>query len=261
MKKIYSIMLILILMFTFVSCNEQDLPLEKNVHMNNTGVANDTSTVDDAGSTNHTEGNVPETNNKIPLHFMIDGRLYVDTGETVQGLKCGVMDRNFDKVIPQDQIPSVDGEVNFESESNGAQSGRRENRLIACVDGTWRIFAYNENNLGGVTLSVKEASPSKLTVIFQNQLRKEFTYGAWFMIEQYDETLKEWVPVEPICEYAFVSVAYPLKAAKETEQEIKFDWLYGKLETGKYRVIKDVLDVKSPGDFDQYWLMAEFTIE
>jgi len=256
MKKMYFIMLVLILLFSSVGCNEQDLPLEETVDMNDIGSTSNAESTD-----NNPGDSVPETNDKIPLQFMVDGRLYVDTGETVQGLKCGVMDRNFDKVIPQDQIPSVDGEVNFPSEPNGAQSGRRENRMIACVDGTWRIFAYNENNLDGVTLSVKEASSSKLTIIFNNQLRKEFTYGAWFMLEQYDEVIKEWVPVESICEYAFESVAYPLKAARETEQEIKFDWLYGELGTGNYRVIKDVLDSRAPGDFDQYWLMAEFTIE
>ena len=251
MKKLFTIVYLLFLMCFAVSCKEQDLPLNETVDMND----NDSTSKENVGETSSPDS-------EVPYMFMLDGKLYVDTGETETSLKCGVMDYNFTKVIPADQTPSSDGEANFKSESNGAQIGRRENRMTAFVDGVWRVFAYNENNLDGVSMTVKDATDSKLTVIYNNQLRKEFIFGEWMQIEQYDVKKGEWIPLDEICEYAaFNEIGYILQAAKETEQEVKFDWLYGKLKPGKYRIIKEVIDSGEPGDFDKYWLIAEFTIE
>ena len=188
MRKLCILSLMIFIILTLASCNEQDLPLEETVDVNDNG-ANATEVENDS-----TQNNLTEQNSPVPYQFMLNGRLYIDTGEVVNGLKCGMMDYSFEKVIPSDQIPVTDGEVNFESDPNGAQGGRRENRLTACVDGQWRIFAYNENNLDGVSMIVKEASPKKLTVVFNNQLRKTFTFGEKYMLEQYDESMIEWIP-------------------------------------------------------------------
>jgi len=44
------------------------------------------------------------------------------------------------------------------------------------------------------------------------------------------------------------------------EWNIEWDWLYGSLDTGEYRIVKNILDFRSTGDYDQYKLAAEFTI-
>ena len=50
-------------------------------------------------------------------------------------------------------------------------------------------------------------------------------------------------------------------ASDETgEWNIEWDWLYGSPDTGEYRIVKDILDFRSRGDYDQYKLAAEFTI-
>ena len=262
MKKLFTILCLLFFICFAVSCKEQDLPVNETVDMNdNDSTSKETIDIDD-NTSKETEDESSNQDKDIPYMFMLDGKLYVDTGEVETSLKCGVMDYNFKKVIHTDQIPSSDGEANFKSESNGVQIGRRENRMTAFVDGVWRIFAYNENNLDGVSMTVKDATDSKLTVIFDNQLRKEFIFGEWMEIEQYDEKNCEWISLDEICEYAaFNEIGFILQAAGETEQEVKFDWLYGKLKPGKYRIIKEVIDSGEPGDLDKYWLLAEFTVE
>lgn len=42
---------------------------------------------------------------------------------------------------------------------------------------------------------------------------------------------------------------------------IDFEWLYGKLETGRYRIIKSITDLKGTGDYTDYAFAAEFNIK
>ena len=45
------------------------------------------------------------------------------------------------------------------------------------------------------------------------------------------------------------------------EWEINWEWLYGQLPAGKYRVGKEIMDFKGPGDFEKAVYYAEFVIE
>lgn len=250
----------LFLLFVFsliiTSCNAQDLPLEQNVDINN---ENETDVSTNQNGQTDFETDEPST----PVYmFMLDDKLYVDTGEIEYGLKCGTMDRGFDRIIPVNEIPDENGEANFESDYKGAQFGRRENRMVSYVDGAWHIFAYNENSYDGVSVEITEATPTKLTLEITNHVRKELIHGEYFLIENYDEKTSQWLPADEICEYqpAFPDIAYIIKPAATTTVEVDFEWLYGALRPGVYRIVKDVIDSNGPGDFEKYWYMEEFTI-
>ncbi len=233
MKKGYVLLVCVVLMAFIVSCNRKNISSDESV-------------------------------DEIPYQFVLDGKLYVDTGETEESVKCGVMDKklSFNNVIPRNLIPTKDGEANFKSKFGGAQYGLRDNRMVAYVDDKWHIFAYNENNLDGVSMKVTEASPVSLKVRFHNQLRKEFIFGTWFLIENYNPETGTWSPIPEYCEYvAFEDIAYILKAAATTEHVVEFEWRYGELEPGTYRLVKDVIDSNLSAGYDKYWLTAEFTVE
>lgn len=42
--------------------------------------------------------------------------------------------------------------------------------------------------------------------------------------------------------------------------DVKYDWLFGKLEPGRYEIIKKVDDFRGTGDFDTYEYHAEFMV-
>lgn len=119
------------------------------------------------------------------------------------------------------------------------------------------------NNLDGVTMTVKEDSvtPSGLTAIIENESDKQCTYGEYFSLEK--ESAGTWYQVPVILEdnYGFNEIGFDLPPGDVQEWTADWEWLYGKLDAGNYRIVKDILDVRQPGDYDTYYLAAEFTIK
>ncbi len=119
------------------------------------------------------------------------------------------------------------------------------------------------NNVQGITMGIKEGTISKggLTVVFENNSEKEFTYGNYFLLEQ--EANGDWyeVPVTIEGNYGFEDIGYELKAGKTGDWKADWQWLYGELSSGKYRIIKDVLDFRKTADFDKHYMATEFEIK
>ncbi len=125
----------------------------------------------------------------------------------------------------------------------------------------WEPTTYETvNNFDGVTMTVKEgtASSAGLTVVFENESGSQCTYGEYYCLEKKINGSWYQVPVVIDGDYAFNHIAY--EVAGEREWTIDWEWLYGSLDTGEYRIVKDVLDFRGPGDYDKYYLAAEFTI-
>lgn len=59
---------------------------------------------------------------------------------------------------------------------------------------------------------------------------------------------------------AFTMEAYYLPKGEPRTLEIRWDWLYGELLPGEYRLVKTITDFRHTGDFDNYTLPAVFTI-
>ncbi len=125
----------------------------------------------------------------------------------------------------------------------------------------WEPTAYETvNNFDGVTMTVKEGtvSSASLKVVFENNSSSQCTYGEYFCLEKKINGSWYQVPVVIDGDYAFNLIAY--EVAGEREWTIDWEWLYGSLDTGEYRIVKDVLDFRDVGDYDKYYLAAEFTI-
>ncbi|QKY69359.1 immunoglobulin-like domain-containing protein [Lentibacillus sp. CBA3610] len=141
--------------------------------------------------------------------------------------------------------------------------------LVACGNGDsletkdWEVTQYDTvNNFDGISMIVKEGSisPTALTVIFENTTDKQGVYGEYFSLEK--EIEGDWYQVPTILdEYGFNDIGYELTPSEIEEFTIDWDWLYGSLDTGEYRIVKDILDFRGTGDYDKYYLAAQFTIE
>ncbi len=128
----------------------------------------------------------------------------------------------------------------------------------------WKPSTYETvNNLDGVTMNVKEGTVSStgLTVIFENNSDKQCIYSEYFFLEKKIEGRWYQVPVTLDDNYGFNDIGYDLDSSDVREWTVDWDWLYGSLDNGEYRIVKDILDFRKAGDYDKYDLTAEFTVD
>lgn len=115
----------------------------------------------------------------------------------------------------------------------------------------------------GVVLRVKDVTPAGLTLICTREggnATGEVVCGTDYYLRMKEGDT--WEPVPTVIEnYAWDGIAYPIEEGKDREFEISWEWLYGKLPAGTYRLTKGFLDVREAGDYDtgKYWV--EFEIE
>lgn len=127
----------------------------------------------------------------------------------------------------------------------------------------WKPTEFDSlNYLDGVTMTVKEetVSPSKLVVLFTNNSTRKCIFGEFFSLEK--KLNEKWyqVPVAISGNYGFNSIGYNLPPGENMEFTVDWKWLYGSLDTGEYRIVKDILDFRGTGDYDIYYLAGEFSI-
>ena len=115
--------------------------------------------------------------------------------------------------------------------------------------------------LDGVTMEVTECSDISVTVRIVNDTDKDIQCGEDFCLEVQDEETGEWRKLDEVIDNAaFNAIAYMVQKDSPYEAVIDFEWLYGKLEPGRYRIVKTVTDFRGTGDFTDYTFIAEFSI-
>ena len=117
------------------------------------------------------------------------------------------------------------------------------------------------NDLEGVTMSVKQSSvsPTGLTIVMSNRTDRSFSYGEFFSLDK--KVNDNWVEV-PVIGGAFTDPALHLNAKHTKEWDINWEWLYGELTKGDYRIIKEVFDsYEATGIYEVYPLATEFAVE
>lgn len=118
------------------------------------------------------------------------------------------------------------------------------------------------NQLAGVTMIVQEgtASTAGLTIEFENKSNRQCLYGESYCLEKSINGGWYQVPMVIDGNYAFNDIGYELASGNKSGKAVNWDWLYGHLETGKYRIVKDIIAIKDPGKNDCFYLAAEFSI-
>ncbi len=128
--------------------------------------------------------------------------------------------------------------------------------LTACTDAPgdkWGITLYADNVTPvGMTLKIVQSggSPSG-----------ELQTGADYILET--AAGDAWQPVETITRQPLLwnSMAYMIKKNDITEMQLGWQYGYGELKPGSYRLRKEIMDFRGPGDFDEETYMVHFTIE
>ena len=117
--------------------------------------------------------------------------------------------------------------------------------LIVAIIIIWLIFnnddyGKKELSINGVSMSLKDetlASYTGATFILKNDNNIDMIYGDSYTIEVEKDGKWEKFDVEG----DFNDIAYNLKAKSSKEITINWENIYGKLELGKYRLIKKFL--------------------
>lgn len=91
-----------------------------------------------------------------------------------------------------------------------------------------------------VSLSIKEDTLTNkgVTLILKNESSVDYLYGSPYYIEH--EVGGEWEIVETIHDVAFNLPAWELESGKSVEISIDWEYGYGQLGTGKYRIVKEI---------------------
>ena len=107
-----------------------------------------------------------------------------------------------------------------------------------------------------ISLSIKDGTLSKTgaTIIISDISEQENTYGEWFRIDK--KTNGFWEELKPIDDnYVFKDIAYRIGENHQLEMNTDWSKLYGELEPGEYRLVKEIYDNAHT------YLAVEFTIE
>jgi hypothetical protein len=115
----------------------------------------------------------------------------------------------------------------------------------------------------GVIMRVSDVNSGGLSFRFVNTTDKEILYGEHYAL--YVLKNGEWELVEPIIEnwdWVFNDIGYSI-APNSTSDLTVIDWSWnlGELPSGQYKFQKQIMDWRSPGDFDSYDLEYRFSIQ
>ena len=119
----------------------------------------------------------------------------------------------------------------------------------------------------GLVLSLKNIDQKGLTVVFNQSggnATGELGTGDYFSLEINDNG--EWKKV-PMIEHpegvavCFNDILLSVFPESETEVETNWEFYYGELPCGIYRIEKEVMDFRGTGDYEQVKFYAEFVLE
>ncbi|MBQ7564029.1 MAG: hypothetical protein IJT16_08570 [Lachnospiraceae bacterium] len=112
-----------------------------------------------------------------------------------------------------------------------------------------------------VIMDLSNISGTGATIRFrQYEERKtgELIYGEGYAISRLEND--EWAPVPQIIDNgAFPDIGYTIPVGGEAKIETNWEWLYGRLPKGTYRISKTILDSYDNG-YDEYVLYGKFLI-
>ena len=109
--------------------------------------------------------------------------------------------------------------------------------LMVLLCGCAKASVYQPDGVPNVSMSLSNVTPTGGTVVIQDDNREPFVYGEWFVIEQ--EKGGAWYEVKTkITDYGFNEIGWLTDERGGLTMTVDWEWLYGKLPAGHYRILK-----------------------
>ena len=137
--------------------------------------------------------------------------------------------------------------------------------LIVCIIGivVMSLLKTNEaefNPLDNVTMEIVDGTLTNTgaTIVITDLSGEDNTYGAWYRIDKLEDG--KWYELEDKIagENAWIAIGYKTDENNQLQLDIGWEGLYGALESGKYRIVKDF---SGEYPYDDRHVASEFTIE
>ncbi len=114
----------------------------------------------------------------------------------------------------------------------------------------------------GLTLSVKDVTPTGLMLVYgqkEGNPTGQVQWGEDYHLSVLEEGI--WKDVPSIIENAvWLGIGHGFAGDGDVEAPISWEWLYGELPAGTYRLEKEFMDWRGPGDYDEATYWVEFKI-
>jgi hypothetical protein len=197
---------------------------------------------------------------ELPRMVMVDGVLYKDTGMGSHVLKCGVMDGEITSSVSEGEQPVKDNQSNF-GKGYGYQRGFVEGRIEVSIDGECCVFSKEEVDWG-ITLSAQDETSTGVVILCTQaggNPTGTLQTGGYYILETFQDGV--WKEAPCFAEVAWTMEAWVISPDSTAKWEVDWEWLYGELSPGIYRIGKRFLDFRNTGNYDSKMIYAEFTIE
>ena len=117
----------------------------------------------------------------------------------------------------------------------------------------------------GITLTAETVTPTSATIKCTQsggEPAGELHTGSWYILETWTQE-NGWKEMPYIIdgEIGWEDIAWIIPMDGTCEWEINWEWLYGTIPAGKYRIGKELMDFRGTGDFDKAIYFVEFSIE
>lgn len=145
--------------------------------------------------------------------------------------------------------------VGCSSEADGSTSQNSiENKISDAKPNQW-----------GISLKAENVTSKGMTIVCTHsggENTAKLNTGSYYVIQKSGKS--GWADVEYLPqEYQLVwtSEAWIIQKEGTTQWDVNWEWLYGELSAGKYRIGKEIYNFRDSGDFDTEMVYAEFIIK
>lgn len=136
-------------------------------------------------------------------------------------------------------------------------------RPVAVVEGSASSAELELYDPWGVALTVKDVTPIGLTIVCTQSGGTDVTQlnsGEVYWLEELNGD--HWHECQVVFDgnYSFTMEAWTIPLNDSVEWDTDWEWLYGELGPGTYRIAKEIMNFRGTGDYDTSVYYAEFTI-
>ena len=99
------------------------------------------------------------------------------------------------------------------------------------------VYAYATSEVENVSATISDISLTGSTITIKDTNESKYLYEEWYVLQKVIDGKTYSIPTK-VKDYGFNSKGYTVDENNEVKFVIDWEWLYGKLPQGSYKIIK-----------------------